>query len=205
MCLLFVGCWDLPALVPEFALCLVCLPTLVDHISGHFTDHQPDIGQLHGVGYFPNQIASIVSLVSLAVALGGTFAMTLMFTVFNNHLSSAGITLKGGSSNSFDKISELSPEGQKYLRGEARTAISVSFFALCSFLWLGVVAVAFMGNVNITKEGKGLEGEGERDFSENVIEGSYIGSLFRRRNGVVQTEEPQSGVQELDAEKGRSS
>lgn len=128
--------------------------------------------------------------------------MTLMFTVFNNSLSNAGIILKGGSSNSFDQISALSPDAEAYLRNEAKSAISTSFFALCSFLWLGLVAVAFLGNVNITKRGKGLEGDGVRDFSENVVDGSYIGSLFRRRNGVVNRENVQSGVQDPDAEKG---
>lgn len=124
-----------------------------------------------------------------------------MFTVFNNSLSNAGIFLKGGSS-SFDQISALSPDARAYIQDHARTAISVSFFALCSFLWLGMIAVAFMGNVRITKEGKGLEGGGERDFSENVVEGSYIGSLFRRRSGGVKKETVQSGVQEPDTEKG---
>lgn len=168
------------------------------------TDHKPHIGSLHGVGYFPNQIASIVSLASLAIALGGTFAMTLMFTVFNNRLSDAGIILKGGTTDSFDQISALSPSDQAYLRNEARSAISTSFFALCSFLWLGLVAVAFLGNVNITRKGKGLDGDGVRDFSENVVEGSFIGSLFRRRSGVVKREKVQSSVQDPDAEKGGS-
>ncbi len=36
------------------------------------------------MGYFPNNIASIVSLMSLAISTGGIFAMTIMFTVFNN-------------------------------------------------------------------------------------------------------------------------
>lgn len=166
-----------------------------------WADHKPHLGSLHGVGYFPNQIASIVSLVSLAVALGGTFSMTLMFTVFNNLLLNAGIILKSGTSNSFDQISALSPADQAYLRNEAKSAIATSFFALCSFSWLGLVAVAFLGNVNITKRSKGLEGDGVRDFSENVVEGSFIGGLFRRRNGAVKRDNVQSGVQETDAEK----
>jgi len=172
--------------------------------SSH-TDHKPRTGSLHGVGYFPNKIASIISMVSLAVALGGTFSMTLMFTVFNNLLSNAGIVLKGDSSSSLDQISALSPARQAYIRSEVKTAISTSFFALCSFLWLGLVAVAFLGNVDITKRGKGLEDGEVRDFSENVIQGSFIGSLFRRRNVVAKRENVQSGVQEPDAEKGESS
>jgi hypothetical protein len=127
--------------------------------------------------------------------------MTLMFTVFNNRLSNAGIILKSGSSNSFNQISALSPDSQAYIRSEAKSAISTSFFALCSFLWLGLVAVAFLGNVNITKKGKGLEGGGVRDFSENIVEGSFIGSLFRRRNSTIKRDTAQPGFQETDAEK----
>jgi hypothetical protein len=138
----------------------------------------------------------------LAISLGGTFAMTLMFTIFNNLLLNAGITLKGGSSSSFDQISDLSPDSQAYLRDKARTAISTAFFALCSFLWLGLVAMAFLGNVNITGKGKGLNGEGELDFSENLVKGSYIGSLFRRRmiRGTKEKTQTQSGILEPAAD-----
>lgn len=142
-------------------------------------------GTLHGVGYFPNDIASVMSLMSLAITLGGTFAMTLMFTIFNNSLEKAGISFKTGeksSSSSFDQISNLPVDFQKYLRDETRTALMTAFFAMGAFLWVGLVAVSFLGNVKITKEGKGLEGEGKRDFSENVVvKGSYLGSLLRKR------------------------
>jgi hypothetical protein len=156
-------------------------------------------GTLHGVGYFPNHIAAVAALMALALSLGGTFAMTLMFTIFNNLLQNAGITLKGGSSSSFDQISGMSLDSQKYLRDKARTAISTAFFALCSFCWLGLVAMAFLGNVNITGKGKGLDGEGAMDFSENVVAGSYIGSLFRRHTASATREKAQAGSQEPDA------
>ena len=38
-------------------------------------------GTLHGVGYFRRQIASIVSIMNLAVSLGGTLASTIMLNV----------------------------------------------------------------------------------------------------------------------------
>jgi hypothetical protein len=132
-----------------------------------------------------------------------------MFTVFNNHLSNAGIVLKGGSSSSFDGITALPADRQAYLRDQARSAIALSFFALSSFSWLGVIVVAFLGNVKITKDGKdseskGVSDTGVRDFSQNVIEGSYIGSLFRRRNIPVKAGDTKSNTQP-DAEKGLSS
>lgn len=54
--------------------------------------------------------------------------------------------------------------------------------------------MAFMGNVDITGKGKSLDGGAEMDFSENVIKGSYIGSLFRRRTVHAEREKTQTGT-----------
>ena len=45
--------------------------------------HQPT-GSLHAIGFFPNNIATIVSLMAVALPFGGTLALTVMSTVFNN-------------------------------------------------------------------------------------------------------------------------
>jgi hypothetical protein len=42
------------------------------------------VGSLHGVGFFPNHIATVVSLMAVALPFGGTLALTIMTTVFNN-------------------------------------------------------------------------------------------------------------------------
>jgi len=39
-------------------------------------------GPLHGIGFFPNKIASVISMNALAVPLGGTLSMTIMTSVF---------------------------------------------------------------------------------------------------------------------------
>src|SRR6187402_450592 len=57
-------------------------------------------GTLHGIGYFPNYKASIVSLMSLAVSLGGTFATTVMLNIFNNFLSKDGLSFNSAGSSS---------------------------------------------------------------------------------------------------------
>jgi hypothetical protein len=41
-------------------------------------------GSLHGIGFFPNNVASVISMMSFANPFGSTIAMTLMGTVFNN-------------------------------------------------------------------------------------------------------------------------
>jgi hypothetical protein len=137
-----------------------------------------------------------MSLMSLAISLGGTFAMTLMFTVFNNSLHNAGINFSAGTQSSFDQISELPSDAMTYLRDQSRKAIRVSFFALCAFLWLGVVAMAFMGNVHIQKDAKAVD-KGKRDFSEHVVvKGSYLGSLLSKRR--LNSEREKGVVQQTD-------
>jgi hypothetical protein len=115
---------------------------------------------------------------SLALSLGGTFALTLMFTVFYNLMGSAGLYFKASAStSSLAAIGALNPAQQAYLKDHIKTSISLSFYALSAFLWLGAVATAFMGNVNISKR---RNNEGELDFNENVVKGAYLGSLLRR-------------------------
>jgi hypothetical protein len=127
-------------------------------------------GTLHGIGYYPRQIASIVSLMSLMIALGGTIATTLMMNIFNNTLSQGGINFSSaGSTGSFDAIGKLGPMEQDYFRGRAKRGIVLAFYALSSFGWLGVIFTLALGNVTIGKKGN----------PNKVIKGSYLGSLFR--------------------------
>jgi len=131
-------------------------------------------GTLHGIAYHPDAIASIVSLMSLALTLGGTLATTIMLNIFNNVLSQAGISFNGVSSSSFDQISSLPAEELVFFRGKAQRGIVLAFWAITAFMWLGVVVSLGLGNVRI---GKGEEGDRITD------KGSYIGSLLRRKGG----------------------
>ena len=134
-------------------------------------------GTLHGVAYYPSNIASIVSLIQLSMALGGTFGTTIMLNIFNNKMSSAGISFTSADANNFDSISSLSPVDQDYLRGNAKNAISIAFYAISSFMWLGLVSMIGLGNVKIGKKGAaGREGEA-------ICKGSYVGSFFRGKEG----------------------
>ncbi|KAL5324576.1 hypothetical protein ACEPPN_009122 [Leptodophora sp. 'Broadleaf-Isolate-01'] len=160
-------------------------------------------GTLHGVGYFPRDIAAIVSIMSLAGSVGGAFALTLMFTIFNNKMQDRGIDLRAGSSSSFGGIAGLDETAQKYLRDSARDSIRVAMFAMTSFLWLGVPVMGALGNVDISKgrEAEVLQQE-ELDFSENVCKGAYIGSVLRRRKGAMREKEPVGpGHQQTETER----
>lgn len=50
-------------------------------------------------------------------------------------------------------------------------------------MWLGVLAVCGLGNVDIAKNGKEEGGEGEEGMSGKLVKGSYIGSLLHRHRG----------------------
>lgn len=131
-------------------------------------------GSLHGVGYFPDQIASIMSLVLLAAALGGTLSMTLMLNIFNNAMRKDGVTF-ADSGESFQALAASSLERQTLLRDKAKSAIALAFWAVSAFMWLGSVSMLGLGNVDI-----GKEAEAGEDLA-NTAKGSYIGSLLRRR------------------------
>lgn len=129
-------------------------------------------GTLHGIAYHPDAIASIVSLMSLAMTLGGTLATTIMLNIFNNVLSQAGIRFNSVSSSSFSEISNLPADELVFFRGKAQRGIVLAFWAITAFMWLGVVVSLGLGNVRIEKgeEGDRITGKG-----------SYIGSLMRRK------------------------
>lgn len=55
-------------------------------------------GSLHAIGFFPDHVATVVSLMAVASPFGGTLAMTIMSAVFNN---TSGAT-NGADSVAFD-------------------------------------------------------------------------------------------------------
>ncbi|KAE9365949.1 MFS general substrate transporter [Stipitochalara longipes BDJ] len=136
-------------------------------------------GTLHGIAYHPDAIASIVSLMSLAMTLGGTLATTIMLNIFNNVLSQAGISFNEVSSSIFDQISNLPAEELVFFRRKAQRGIVLAFWAITAFVWLGVLVSLGLGNVRI---GKGEEGD------RITGKGSYLGSLVKRNVGKEEVE-----------------
>ncbi|PQE26033.1 hypothetical protein CJF30_00000752 [Rutstroemia sp. NJR-2017a BBW] len=132
-------------------------------------------GTLHAIGYYPKHVASLVSMMALASSLGGTLALTIMLNIFNNHLAGKGVVVSGVQSVGMGALEEDTRE-------VAKKGIVLAFFAITSFLWLGVGACAGLGNVWIREgEGEGSGGvEGEGMDMGNVCEGSFLGSLVRR-------------------------
>ncbi|KAK4204501.1 major facilitator superfamily domain-containing protein [Triangularia verruculosa] len=84
-------------------------------------------GSLHGLAYFPQMTAAITCIVTFAVPFGGTIALTIMSTVFNN---------RSGTNHA-----------------EPKTGIFWGFISLIPLMWLSVLLTTCLGNVWVGKEG----------------------------------------------------
>jgi hypothetical protein len=137
-------------------------------------------GTLHGVGYFPKQISSIISLMSLSTSLGGAISTTLLLNIFNNTIrtSDSNLAVMFTSSSSFEAIAALPPAVQAAFRSDARRGIVLGFFALSAFAWLGCIAMMGLGNVKI---GQGADGE-EAKREDEIVKGSYVVSFLTSGN-----------------------
>lgn len=96
-------------------------------LAGYGVGMNTNPGSLHGLAYFPDMTAPISCLVSFAVPFGGTIALTIMSTVFNN---------KSGPNHE-----------------DPRTGIVWAFIAMIPIMWAGVLVTTFLGNVWIRKDG----------------------------------------------------
>lgn len=108
-------------------------------------------GTLHAVGFFPDSVASIVSLMGVATPFGGAVALTVMSTVYNNLTATLG----------------------------EKRAMVWAFVAICPFMAVCVVCAACLGNVVIVKPQPG-DDEGEEP-GHRVTSGSYLLSLLKGR------------------------
>lgn len=155
-------------------------------LSGVGTGLRSMPGTLHGIGFFPNHITSVISVFSFAILLGGAVGMTLMESVFNNKFalpSAQGSSSATTSNPSYiDSISLLPTDVQDAVRDTAQRAVVWAFIAILPLMWLCVVAAALLGNVDITMQQRDEDEEGLVDWSENTYEGVYLLSGLMGRN-----------------------
>ncbi|KAG7141514.1 Efflux pump FUS6 like protein [Verticillium longisporum] len=118
---------------------------------------------LHGMGYFPQRKAAVISLAQVSGPLGGTLGLTVMTTVFNNV---AGIESSGSD---FTALHDMDASQLAAMARDARKGIVMAYISISPFMVLCVVAAAMLGNVFIART---KEGEDER---ENEI---YPGVFF---------------------------
>lgn len=105
---------------------------------------------MHGLAYFPGNTAQITCVFAFALPFGGAVGLTLMSTVYNN---------------------ELGPAHDRY-----KHAIMYAYYTIVPFMWLCVIAVLFLGNVWIKKNG-----------DHELVNGAYFWSLVTRKKLVRET------------------
>ncbi|KAE8449250.1 hypothetical protein EG329_008417 [Mollisiaceae sp. DMI_Dod_QoI] len=153
---------------------------------------------LHGIGFFPNNIASVIALTSFAVPFGGTLSMTIMGSVFNNK---AGLSTSAMSSYT-SSTNDLSEAAKTSIQDAAKRGVVWAFISILPLMWICVFAAAMLGNVQITKKRK-MDEQGNVDWSENVTEDVYLVGWARRRFASGSRNEMRDGVPERMNMKGK--
>ncbi|KAH8678109.1 major facilitator superfamily domain-containing protein [Xylariales sp. PMI_506] len=129
-------------------------------------------GGLHAVGFFPKNIATVVALMGVALPFGGTLALTIMSTVFNN-VSGIG---ENSSYRDFSSFDQLTPEVLAQVVDSAKKGIVWAFVAIIPFMVLCMVCAACLGNVDIGDRNKS---DSEDDNGVHLTHGSYLLAMFR--------------------------
>ncbi len=174
-------------------------PTLVNvmmAIAGAGTGMRFMPSNLHLSGMFRSQLASVYSLLRFALPFGGTLALTIMGSVFQNQMSeyfgSDAVSNSNSSSNnststatinlhnqaSLDAISSLPQAEQDAIRAQGATATMWSFISILPILGLSLVASVGLGNVWIPRR-KSSKNE-EKDQEKGELQQLREDGLCRR-------------------------
>ncbi|OAL67673.1 MFS multidrug transporter [Trichophyton rubrum] len=134
---------------------------------------------LHVAGIWPDKIAPAMSIMRFSLPFGGTLALTIMGSVFNNKMaevfrhgsSKEGLDLHN-TGQSLEAINKLPPDIQNYVRNLAKNAVLWAFISIIPIMAISLVAVFFLGNVWI--KSKKAKEEAERKAAEDGKIGEAI-------------------------------
>ncbi|KAI1765842.1 hypothetical protein GGR53DRAFT_488503 [Hypoxylon sp. FL1150] len=87
-------------------------------------------GNLHSIGFFPEHIYTVVSAMAVATTFGGTTALTIMSTVFNN---TSGISRNSPFQYDYSAINNLSDEVKAQVIDGAKVGFSIQLRRVCRF------------------------------------------------------------------------
>ncbi|KAL2388443.1 hypothetical protein RJ035_003252 [Blastomyces gilchristii] len=157
---------------------------------------------LHAAGIWPDKIAPAMSIMRFCLPFGGTLALAIMGSVFNNKMTSifhpnsesqnGGIDIQ--SSQSLDDISKLPLEVQEHIRTTGKDAVMWAFISIMPIMAISFVTGIFLGNVWIKKKGEGSEDQIGKDAStspaddDEDIESNevvYVSYLWARVTGTL--------------------
>jgi Fungal trichothecene efflux pump (TRI12) len=124
---------------------------------------------LHLAGMFRDRLAPVYSLLRFSMPFGGTLALTIMGSVFQNEMAvyfgNANVQSQVPGSNgtsgfnlhnqaALEAVSRLPPAQQEAVRRRGAEATMWAFISILPFLGLSVLATAGLGNVWISKREK---------------------------------------------------
>ncbi|KAI1649629.1 MFS general substrate transporter [Daldinia loculata] len=130
---------------------------------------------LHAVGFFPDHVATVISVMAVATTFGGTLALTIMSAVFNN---TSDISKDSPFQNDYDALHKLPDEIKAHVIEGAKNGITWAFVALTPFMVLCVLVSACLGNVTIIKKTDGAEAAKAEASGDHLVHGSYLLSLI---------------------------
>lgn len=144
---------------------------------------------LHVSGIWADKIAPAMSLMRFALPFGGTLALTIMGSVFSNHLAGSQVMARlrnanasaldagargGLDAQSLEYIAGLPAAVQEGVRGAGRDAVVWAFVAIMPIMGLSVVTGLFLGNVWIKRR----KSDEEKEVVEGTGEVVYVPYLW---------------------------
>lgn len=163
---------------------------------------------LHLAGMFRDKLAPVYSLLRFAMPFGGTLALTVMGSVFQNQMAVYFGPGAGGSGNgdnglnlhsqaALDAVSQLPPAQQEAVRARGAEATMWAFISILPFLGATVAASAGLGNVWISKREKATvvkEAAGEHDREEQREETVVTAGEAEKGEGQEKQERTHSDI-----------
>jgi MFS family permease len=174
-------------------------------VSGAGTGLRFMPSNLHLAGMFRDQIAAVYSVLRFAMPFGGTLALTIMGSVFQNQMSDyfgsgavrsgTNVTSSGGinlqNSASLDAINQLSPDQQTKIRHQGATATMWAFVSILPIMVISMLASFALGNVWISKKLCAEKEEAGAMKMKMKREETNDGVCQRHANGIHAAEEEQ--------------
>ena len=126
---------------------------------------------LHLAGMFRDRLAPVYSLQRFAFPFGGTLALTIMGSVFQNEMAvyfgNDAVQARLGSNNAtsgfnlhsqaaLEAVNSLPPAQQAAVRARGATATMWAFISILPFLVLSLLATLGLGNVWISKKAQAI-------------------------------------------------
>jgi hypothetical protein len=146
---------------------------------------------LHAAGIWPTRIAAAMSIIDFALPFGGTLAIAIMGSVFNNKwaqaiatispsaITNAGKNVSPHNTQSLSAINALPPSIQSFVREKAAKAVMWAFISIMPIMGFSVLAAAWLGNVWInSRKNKDNVGTDEKSKSY-VMYGSFLLALLK--------------------------